>query len=99
MLKTRGYRVELGELETCLQAHPLVEQAVVVAHDDELIGARLTAFVVPRKGGAEPTAKELRSYCGDALPRYMIPERFEVIGDLPLTSTGKVDRMKLRNHC
>jgi len=91
MVKTRGYRVELGEIEATLASHPAVLEAVAVAIPDPELGNRLLAFVVPRAGASiEPEA--LRSHCQARLPLYMVPEAIAVRAQLPRTSTGKADR-------
>jgi len=93
-VKTRGYRVELGEIETRLAAHPGVDEAVVLAVPDDEITNRLAAVVVCR-AGAEVSADELKQHCAQTLPRYMVPESVEFRKELPRTSSGKVDRRAL----
>jgi amino acid adenylation domain-containing protein len=94
MIKSRGYRIELDEIETVLYAHPEVKEAAVVAVPDELIGNRIRAFVAPAQGSALGGGA-LREHCLARLPRYMLPEAFELLPELPKTSTGKVDRTRL----
>src|SRR6185503_12426487 len=89
-VKTRGYRVELGEIEARLAAHPGVDEAVVLAVPDEEITNRLRAVVVC-KAKVEVTADELRQHCALTLPRYMVPESVVFRKELPRTSSGKVD--------
>jgi len=91
MVKSRGYRIELGDIETTLYGHSGIKEAAVVAIPDEMVGNRLKAFVVPI-GGDGISIKELKSYCGLKLPGYMVPESFEILDELPKTSTGKVNR-------
>jgi amino acid adenylation domain-containing protein len=93
-VKTRGYRVELGEIESVLHRHPAVDEAVVLALPDEVIGHRLAAVVVIRQK-TEVSAAELQKHCADALPRYMVPGTIEFRSSLPRTSSGKVDRQAL----
>jgi acyl-coenzyme A synthetase/AMP-(fatty) acid ligase len=93
-VKTRGYRVELGEVETALLRHPAVAEAVVLAVPDAEIGHRLAAVVV-RTGGAGTGDAELREHCARLLPRYMVPESIVFRDHLPRTSSGKVDRRAL----
>jgi acyl-coenzyme A synthetase/AMP-(fatty) acid ligase len=93
-VKTRGHRVELGEIELRLASHPAVAEAVVVAVPDEEITHRLKAVVVT-KPGASVEADELRVHCSRTLPRYMVPETVEFRASLPRTSSGKVDRRAL----
>ena len=94
MVKSRGYRIELGEIEQVLFQHGEVKEAVVIAVPDEEIGTRLKAVVAPRAEGAL-TEAELHAFCVDRLPRYMVPETFVFLIDLPKTSTGKTDRQAL----
>jgi acyl-CoA synthetase (AMP-forming)/AMP-acid ligase II len=94
MIKSRGYRIELDEVESVLYTHPEISEAAVVAVPDEMIGNRIRAFVA-RVDGSHLEAAALRDHCLQKLPRYMIPETFEFLGSLPKTSTGKVDRVLL----
>jgi amino acid adenylation domain-containing protein len=94
MVKTRGYRVELGEIEHALHQHEAVANAVVVAVPDEDIGARLWAAIVTEPG-RELSARDLTSFCMNRIPHYAVPERFAIVQELPHTSTGKVDRQSL----
>src|SRR5262249_58180080 len=93
-VKTRGYRVELGEIEVALHAHPAVAEAVVLAVPDEEVTHRLRAVVVLRAGSVLEEAT-LKQYCALTLPRYMVPETIEFRSELPRTSSGKVDRRAL----
>lgn len=94
MIKTRGYRVELGELESTLASHPSVLEAIAVPVPDEKIGNRLLATVVLR-AGQKVESKALQAHCGEHLPLYMMPEQIEIRTSLPQTSTGKADRATL----
>jgi amino acid adenylation domain-containing protein len=91
-IKSRGYRIELGEIENALQHHPSVNEAAVVPVPDELVGSRIQAFVVVRD---ETSIGALLDAARDRLPPYMIPERIDLLGELPKTSTGKLDRQSL----
>ena len=93
-IKTRGYRVELGEIESVLYGHKLVREVAVIAVPDELIGNRIRAVVSLADGGAA-TEADLQAYCAERLPRYMVPEAVEFRVDLPRTQNGKVDRVAL----
>lgn len=98
-IKLRGFRVELGEIEAKLLDHPLVEQAVVLAHamagnleiPDDL---RLAAYVALRTGETV-SSQELRLYLQSRLPDFMIPSAFIFLPTLPVTPNGKIDRRAL----
>jgi len=92
MVKVRGYRVELGEIETALHAVPGVDHAVVVAVPDDALGTALVAFCVAT---SDTTDEVLRRACRDRLPRYMVPQRFHFVDEMPATGTGKTDRVAL----
>jgi acyl-coenzyme A synthetase/AMP-(fatty) acid ligase len=91
-IKTRGYRVELGEIEAVLNAVPAVLECAVLAVADEVITNRLVA-VVATDGSV--TAADLAQAVRKRLPSYMLPGEFEFMRELPKSSTGKVDRRKL----
>ena len=93
-VKVRGFRVELGEIEHVLDAHPKLEQAVVVADEDTLGDKRLVAYVVSA-GESIPSVPELREHLKEKLPDYMIPSAFVELDTFPLTPNGKVDRKAL----
>jgi amino acid adenylation domain-containing protein len=93
MVKTRGYRVELGEVEAALYAHPAVREAVVLPVPDELLGNRLRA-VISAEGSL--TREEVLDHCRRRVPAYMVPDVVEFCPALPRTSTGKIDRAGLR---
>jgi amino acid adenylation domain-containing protein len=94
MIKSRGYRIELGEIESALVNYQDIQEAVVVAIPDELIGNRLKGFVVPMRD-RKLNMDELEGYLNKILPPYMIPESLELWDKLPKTSTGKIDRTLL----
>ena len=93
-IKTRGNRVELGEVETALRRHPAVAEAVVLAVPDPEIGHRLEAVVVLTTAD-DTDEMALQRHCASLLPRYMVPERIRLRDSLPRTSSGKVDRRAL----
>jgi amino acid adenylation domain-containing protein len=96
MIKSRGYRIEIGEIETVLCSHPEVKNAVVIPVPDGLIGNRIWAIVVPFTPGAL-NKEDLVNYCSRRLLKYMMPEIIELRDSLPVTSSGKVDRKKLND--
>lgn len=94
MIKTRGYRVELGEIEAVLYGHPAIREVAVLPVPDELLGNRLRA-VISLYEGATLTREEVLNFCNQQLPGYMIPDAIEFREALPKTSTGKTDRVNL----
>jgi len=93
-VKVRGHRVELGEIETTLCQHPAIHEAVMVAREERPSEVHLVAYVVPREAPA-PTSSELRRWLREKLPAYMLPRAFVRLDTLPLTSSGKIDRLAL----
>ncbi|MGX5737005.1 Pls/PosA family non-ribosomal peptide synthetase [Bosea thiooxidans] len=93
-IKIRGFRVELGEIESKLADEPGVAQAAVVLRMDDGI-ERLVAFVVAEPGVAVDGAA-LRAALREQLPPYMVPAHFEAVGSLPRMVSGKVDRKMLK---
>jgi amino acid adenylation domain-containing protein len=94
MVKIRGYRVELGEVEAALYRHPAIREAAVLPVPDELLGTRLRAVVTADDAGALARQTVL-DHCRQWLPSYMVPDVIEIRDVLPRTSTGKVDRASL----
>jgi amino acid adenylation domain-containing protein len=95
MVKRRGYRVELGEIETALYRHSAVKEAAVIALTDEDAAVRIKAFMSCR-GEKRPSIIELKGFCAENLPLYMVPDLFAFIDALPKTSTDKVDYQGLK---
>ncbi|MBL1074582.1 amino acid adenylation domain-containing protein [Nocardia sp. 2] len=93
-VKLRGMRVELGEIDTVLNSHAAVEIAVTVARPGPSGGTVLAAYVVPHAGASVREA-ELLDHATHRLPPYMVPATVTVLGSLPLTANGKVDRRAL----
>jgi amino acid adenylation domain-containing protein len=90
MIKKRGYRVELGEIETCLYRHPEIAEAAVVALPDEALGMKVTAHLATKDGG-KLSLIALKTFCSKHIPVYMIPDVFRFHEALPKTSTDKID--------
>ncbi|MGB3444312.1 MAG: amino acid adenylation domain-containing protein [Actinophytocola sp.] len=90
-VKIRGFRIELGEIETVLNGHPQVRKAAVLVRDDQPGDKELVGYVA-LEPGAEP---DLAAYLRAALPEYMVPARYVVLDELPVTVNGKVDRKAL----
>jgi len=90
-VKVRGVRIELGEVEAALLAHPMIRETVVVAHPEG--GGRLIAYLVGKGDSLE--VSELRRFLGRQLPEVMIPAVFVPLAEMPLSSSGKVSRRAL----
>jgi acyl carrier protein len=93
-VKVRGFRVELGEIETLLARHPGVRETAVLAREDHPGEKRLVAYMVAEESSA-PSAAELREYLRARLPEYMVPTAWVFVPGLPVTSNGKLDRRAL----
>jgi amino acid adenylation domain-containing protein len=94
MVKRRGYRVELGEIESALYRHPQVAEAAAVASADTDGGVLIRAFL-SWSGEKAPSTVELKQFCASNLPLYMVPDSFRILAALPKTSTDKIDYQTL----
>ncbi|KAF9271817.1 hypothetical protein BGZ68_003039, partial [Mortierella alpina] len=92
-IKIRGFRVELGEIETCLAEHPQVREAAVLALGEGSDDKRLVAYVVAEP--LEDLVRTLRVYLSVSLPEYMVPSAFVRMDAFPLNNNGKIDRRAL----
>ncbi|WP_405003667.1 amino acid adenylation domain-containing protein [Kitasatospora purpeofusca] len=93
-VKLRGHRVELGEVEAGLRAAPQVRDAAALVVRDGAGNELLTALVVPAGPGALDVAA-LRRFARTTMPAQLVPNRFHPVAELPLTSSGKLDRKAL----
>ncbi|HZP39602.1 MAG TPA: MupA/Atu3671 family FMN-dependent luciferase-like monooxygenase [Methylomirabilota bacterium] len=92
-VKVRGHRLELGEIEAVLDAHPGVGKAVVLAREDVPGDKRLVAYVTP--GASRVSVADLRAYLRGRLPEFMVPAHIVEMPALPLTPNMKIDRKAL----
>jgi len=90
-VKVRGIRIELQEIESVLSEHPQVISCAVVARDYDR-GRRLEAFITCVE---PPSLEDLRAFLARRLPDFMLPATLTVLPSLPLTASGKVDRVRL----
>ena len=88
-VKIRGLRVEPGEVQAVLTAHPAVEQAVVLVRDQRLIAYLVTTT------DTHIDVDEVRAHAATLLPSYMVPSAFIRLDALPLNANGKLDRAAL----
>jgi acyl-coenzyme A synthetase/AMP-(fatty) acid ligase len=91
LVKSRGYRIELEEIEVVLNSHPSVRQAVAIPIPDEMIGNRILACV-SCDDKVEPVEEEIIQHCSRLLPQYMVPESIRFYKKLPESMNGKIDR-------
>ena len=98
MFKAAGYRIGPSEIENCLLRHPAVANVAVVPKPDAERGAVVKAFVVLAAGhrASEALVAELQQQVRGKLAPYEYPKDIEFIDDLPMTTTGKVQRRVLR---
>ena len=92
-IKLNGFRIELGEIETALQRHPRVKQAAVLMSETPTGAKHLLAYVVP--DGDNLSAYQLRGFLRRSVPEYMVPHRFTILSQFPLSPNGKLDRRAL----
>jgi len=95
--KIRGQRIEPGELEAALLSHSAVEQAAAMVRQDSPGGSRLVAYVVPRERGAARALliADIERSLRQRLPAILLPSAIVTLDALPLTPSGKLDRLAL----
>jgi acetyl-CoA synthetase len=100
MFKAAGYRIGPGEIENCLLKHPSVANAAVVPKPDAERGNVVKAYVVlaPGFAGDPQLVEALQRHVRGKLAPYEYPKEIEFIGELPMTTTGKVQRRVLRER-
>jgi thioesterase domain-containing protein/acyl carrier protein len=94
-VKIRGFRVEIEEIEAEISLHPGIQEAAVVTVDREGQEKRMVAYYVPAKDHPAPSVEEIRIFLKKKLPDYMIPFAFIAMEAMPLTPSGKMDRLSL----
>lgn len=96
-VKLRGFRVDLGDIESTLRQHKEVKEAVVLSKTFSDKDERLVAFVVPRHhgGSRDQTGSQLRFFLKERLPEYMVPNDVVILEEMPLSPNGKTDRKAL----
>ncbi|CEK11098.1 type I polyketide synthase [Legionella hackeliae] len=94
-VKIGGFRIHLNEIENQLMQHPLISLAAVRVEIGGGSHKMLTAYIVLSATKKTIHADEIREYLSHKLPIYMLPAKYVLVDDLPLTSVGKVDKSKL----
>ena len=92
-VKVRGFRIEVGEIESALSTHPAVKACAVLASKDTAGNVRLVAYLVAAQG--EVPIPELRHYLAERLPEFMVPAAYVWMAAFPITVNGKLDRRAL----
>jgi amino acid adenylation domain-containing protein len=95
MVKRRGFRIDLGEIEHSLHSHGDVHEAAVVSVPDADSSVKIVAFLSCH-ANKRPSVVDLKTFCATKLPTYMSPDRFVFLDRLPRTSTDKVDYQTLK---
>eukprot|EP00833_Pecoramyces_ruminatium_P014529 jgi/Orpsp1_1/1188561/evm.model.d7180000065743.1 len=94
-VKINGQRLELGEIESKVLEMPEIKQCVVIDRKKENGEKYLVCYYITGKEGKEISNKRIREYLGEKLPRYMVPNYYIRIDEIPLSSTGKLNRRAL----
>jgi len=97
MIKSSGYRISPTEVEEILFQTGKIRQAAVIGIPDEILGQTIKAFLVA-KDKEQLDCDAIQDFCAEKMPRHMVPKQFEVMTELPKTSSGKVDYPALRRR-
>ena len=100
IFKVSGYRVGPTEIENCLGRHPAVANSAVVPSPDETRGTVVKAFILlaPGQAPSEELKESIRQHVKTSLAPYQQPREIEFVAELPMTTTGKIQRKVLRDR-
>ena len=100
VISSAGHRIGPGEIEDCLLKHPAVRQVAVIGAPDALRGQRVKAFIVlaPGHAGSDALVEDIQRSVRTRLAAHEYPREVEFIDELPLTTTGKIRRIELRER-
>jgi 2,3-dihydroxybenzoate-AMP ligase len=96
MINRGGEKISSEEVENLVYQLPGVAQVAAVAMPDPVLGERLCVYVVPRPGQSVTLAEIRQSMEAAEVARFKLPERLEVVPELPSTKVGKIDKKALR---
>ena len=99
VISSSGYRIGPGEIEDCLLKHPAVAQVAAIGSPDALRGEIVKAFIVLARGHrpSDDLRDDIQNTVRDNLAAYEYPREIEFVDELPMTTTGKVRRVVLRD--
>ncbi|MDX1434184.1 MAG: AMP-binding protein, partial [Gammaproteobacteria bacterium] len=100
VISSAGHRIGPGEIEDCLIKHEAVAQAAVVGSPDELRGEIVKAFIIlaDGKSPSDALAEDIRQSVKQRLASHEYPREIEFVDSLPMTTTGKIRRIELRER-
>ncbi|CAN5162890.1 hypothetical protein BH10PSE17_BH10PSE17_04440 [soil metagenome] len=100
VFKSSGYRIGPAEIENCLVGHPAVANAAVIGKPDAERTHLVKAFIVltPGHAASKDLVNELQQFVRKRLAAYEMPREIEFVAELPMTTTGKVQRRVLRDR-
>ena len=96
-IKSRGYRIELDEVEAALVSHPQLEEVAAYTVADEAGNQQIEAAVMV-KSNATVSQAQLMRYAAERLPAYAVPRQIAIAAVFPRTGTGKIDRLALQSE-
>jgi malonyl-CoA/methylmalonyl-CoA synthetase len=96
LIKSGGYRIGAGEIESALLEHPAVAEAAVLGVPDDDLGEHVAAWIVPRRPETAVDVVELAAHVGRLLARHKVPREFHVVDALPRNHMGKLIKSELR---
>jgi acetyl-CoA synthetase len=98
VITSGGYRIGPAEIEDALVRHPAVVMAAAVGVPDPVRTESIKAFVIVKDGieRSEALAEDIRSFVREHLAKHEVPRAIEFVEALPMTTTGKIQRRKLR---
>ncbi|USQ84188.1 AMP-binding protein [Streptomyces phaeoluteigriseus] len=98
MIIRGGENIYPREIEEFLHGHPKIRDVQVVGVPHEAYGEEVLACVIPHDVAAPPTLEEVRAYCAGRLAHYKVPSRLQVLDAFPMTVSGKVRKVELRQR-
>ncbi len=98
MIIRGGENIYPREIEEFLYGHPGIQDVQVVGVPHEKYGEEVLACVIPRDAADPPTLEDVRAFCEGRLAHYKIPSRLQVLETFPMTVSGKIRKIELREN-